>query len=474
MAYSNDMVLALPPPLKGTAEGGRGGKTRADMAKQQHKKQQRLHPKSQPFDPDDLRRRLHVVIAEQEAQKEKRQRERVDALPAKKAQVQRDRDAQHLYIEHLAATSATRALSEMAVRAGRPVTMPKPKSKPSLQDKLRLKSSKIATSDIEDTSAGTGTGASYRHVPEEAAAQFSRTATSERMREKSLVHSLSKAALRFYVDGVSSAERVAIESSITPGKQRNLLQRARSQRDRHHGRNQFQGARVSGDDGRRSSKYWPGGISEAAILEEDGISALADLHLHAHNQNPGDDGDVHSSDETLVDAVTANQHRIDWTQSDEMLPHEKKGMRLPPLLRKTSSILTLKGKLGHSRKNSSDKDNNKLKIMTIREEEEEEAADDEGSTPMSPKSGSSGRPTPRQTCRIPEHSLGLGPPEGGEDDSNVGGCSISAPVSSPQGGEYCKYCKYTMEASSISTKVAVRENTAIIAVVLSTITTCRP
>jgi hypothetical protein len=99
---------------------------------------------------------------------------------------------------------------------------------------------------------------------------------------------------------------------------------------------------------------------------------------------------VHSSEETLVNAATALEHRIDWTQSDEMMPHEKKGLKLSPLLRKTSSILTLKGKLGHLRRNSSDKEN-KLSIVTILEDcdEEAEAEADDGSTPMSPNSGSS-------------------------------------------------------------------------------------
>jgi hypothetical protein len=395
MAYSNEMTLALPQLIKGTAEGGGRGKTR-----QQYKKQQRSHPKSQPFDPEDLRRRLYVVIAEREAQQEKRQREWVDALPAKKAQVEREGDAQHLYIERFAATSAARSSSETVARSGRSLSMalamsmPKPKAKSSLQDKLRHKPSKTATYEIEPAGTGTNSGAGYRHVPEQAAAQFSRTATSDGMREKSLVHSLSKAALRFYTDGVSSADREAIKSSITPGKQQSLLQRARSQRDRQHGRNQFQGPKSAGDDGISWRRLSRSIVSETAIPEEDGVSTLADLHLHTH-PNPGDNIRDVQSDETLVDALTANQHRIDWTQSDEMLPHEKKGMnmKLPPLLRKTGSILTLKGKFGHSRKNSSDKENDKLRIVTILEEdceekEEEEDADD-GSTPMSPNSGSS-------------------------------------------------------------------------------------
>ncbi|RYC60607.1 hypothetical protein CHU98_g5610 [Xylaria longipes] len=382
MAYSNEMALALPPILKGTAP-------RIDGIRQQYKKQ-RPHPKSQPFDPEDLRRRLYVVIAEREAQNEKRQRQRVDAMPAKWAQVERERDAQHLYIERLASKNATWSAPDMTVPTRRPGAQPKLRSQSSLHNKLRCRTSFVGPSE-PDTNKSPST---YRHVPEQAAAQFSRTTTSSGMQgNKSLAHSLSKAALRFYMEGASSANRQAIESSITPGKQRNLLQRTRTQKEQQHGRNQFQGPRMAGDESavrRRLSKSGPG-AGEATIAEEDGISALADLHLHTYRDQDSSDYPL-SNEDTLVDATTANEHRVDWSQSDELLPHEKKSVKLPPLLRKTGSILTLKGKLGHLRKNSGDKENNKLRIVTIQEDcdEQAEAEADDGSTPMSPRSGGSG------------------------------------------------------------------------------------
>ncbi|KAI0542163.1 hypothetical protein GGR58DRAFT_340759 [Xylaria digitata] len=381
MAYSNEISLAFPPSLKGTA----GGAPRIDMAtKQQFRKQGRPHPKSQPFDPEDLRRRLYVVIAEREAQNEKRQRQRVDALPAKWAQVEREENTQQTYIERLAAINAAWTVSDMATPSRRAS-----KSQSSVQDKLRRSSAEIPS-----TVADANECPKYRHIPEQAAAQFSRTTTSGSMQsDKSVVHSLSRAALRFYAEGTSSADRSAIESSITPGKQRRILQRTRSQQDRQHTRNQFQDSRVAGDEAvpwRRSSKSGPGAGEKTILEEADGVSALADLHLHAYpNQGESaENKELHSSEETLVDAATANEHRIDWSQSDEMLPHEKRGVKL---LKKTTSILTLKGKLGHLRKDS--KENNKLRIVTIQEDcdEQAEADADDGSTPMSPNSGTSGR-----------------------------------------------------------------------------------
>ncbi|KAI0513169.1 hypothetical protein F5B22DRAFT_647982 [Xylaria bambusicola] len=415
MAYSNEISVALPPSMRGVV----GGVPRIDMTKQQLRKPQRHHPKSQPFDPEDLRRRLYVVIAEREAQSEKRQRQRVDAMPAKWAQVERERDTQQLYIEHLAATTATTWMPEVTAPPRRPsTTVPKSRlQQPSAQDKLRQRNSMIAApSELSDNPTDTTECPKYRHIPEQAAAQFSRTTTSGGMQgEKSTVHSLSRAALRLYVEGTSSADRSAIDSSITPGFQRKILQRAQSQRDRQYGRNQFQESRM--DEAmpwRRSSKS---GASDKGKIEEESkgnISALADLHLHAFpnqgdaladNSNNNNNGS-HSSEETLVDAATANEHRVDWTQSDEMLPSEKKGVKF---LRKTTSILTLKGKLGHLRRNSNGENNakegvdngesgNKLRIVTIQEacDEQAEADADDGSTPMSPHSGTSssrsGRP----------------------------------------------------------------------------------
>ncbi|KAI1294034.1 hypothetical protein F5Y03DRAFT_399778 [Xylaria venustula] len=393
MAYSKEISLALPPSTKNMV----GGADRIDMAKPQFRNK-RPHPKSQPFDPEDLRRRLYVVIAEREAQNETRQRQMVDALPAKWAQVERDQDAlQHMYIERLAASSAAAWMPELTAPPRRPVKTISKSKQQSSEDKSRNRHSIVVPSEVNMEEAP-----KYRHIPDQAAAQFSRTTTSCGMQsDKSAVHSLSQAALRLYVQGASSADRSAIDSSITPGKQRKILQRARSKQERQHGRNQFQDSRITGDDAipwRRSSKSGPG--DRRASEPQDGtVSALADLHLHAYpSQGDVDAGMRPSSDETLVDTATANEHRVDWTQSDEILPHEKRGAKL---LRKTTSILTLKGKLGHRRKNSAgdinrdgegENDNtDRIRIVTIPEDRDEQAeADaDDGSTPLSPHSGTS-------------------------------------------------------------------------------------
>ncbi|KAI1175730.1 hypothetical protein F4777DRAFT_578697 [Nemania sp. FL0916] len=476
MAYSNELALGIPPLRKSTSRFDPG--RQQQQQPQQYKRPQRLHPKSQPFDPDDLRRRLYVVMAEREAQDVKRQRHRVDALlPAKRAQGEREYDIQpqqqhrHTFIEHLTTSTTTKAHAMTWPEPGHdyppiwgpasaPVSKPPPSSS-SRKDKTRLRRTKIAAPSEPSQppaaenlqtppDASTG-GVGYRHVPDQAATQFSRTTTSTGMQSKdnnnnnnnktsssssTAVHRLSKAAVKFHSEGVSAADRQLIDSSITPGRQRSLIQRARTEHERLQARNQFQqtaGSPVDETAGgggapwrrRRSSA----GVGETGVIVEEkegtgGISALADLHLHGYpshgegNGNGGGNGggDLHSSEETLVDAHTANEHRIDWAQQDEMLPSERRKSSVSVgglgLLRKTSSsILTLKGRLtgGHSRKNSHDDTtahgNNKhgrdgaLRIVTTIAEEHvanvgdgDEQDGDDGSTPMSPNSPPSNRP----------------------------------------------------------------------------------
>jgi len=435
MAYYNDLALAMPPPPAGMA--GRG--YRSDIPKGHNKRQTKPRGKSQPFDPEDLRRRLYMVIAEQEAQEARRQKQRgrVDSLRAKKAQLKKEDEREE--IDNLRLQRMGPSPTKTAPWQGRPAPIPKSRSrsrsktrsKNSLQDKPRPKPTTIVMSEVDASiNAAKATEAGFPYVPAQAATQFRRTTTSERMREKSLVHSLSKAALRFYAEGTTTADREAIQSSLTPGKQQNILRRARGRRDRQHVRNQFQGsqANMGGGEGgggprRRLNRAGgqAGGVHEIAIIEEDELSALADLHLHslAAGQGQGrgekdDDSELFSSEDTLIDPAAAIERRIDWTQSDELMPHERRGGGMtkltPLLLRKTSSILKLGGKLGgHLRRNSTDDrdsseiENNtsKLRIVTtnipehherhvvVHHNEEAEAEADDGSTPMSPNSGSS-------------------------------------------------------------------------------------
>ncbi|KAI1329315.1 hypothetical protein F5Y16DRAFT_397499 [Xylariaceae sp. FL0255] len=416
MSYVQDMTRA--PMFHPRDTSGK-----AEVSRYHPRKQHNGRSKSSPLDADDLRRRLYVVIAEREAKNEQRQREMVDSLPAKDAQMQREKSVrqqerhqqqQKQINQHQNPASrhmnpgTTLMTMEMPVSAQIPLrtaTASKPpKSKSSLQDKLRHKHSKTASSRIEHNNVSAqDADCTRQYIPQSAAAQFARTTTSVEAK-KSLVHGLSAAALRFHTQGSTTADRDALvlgDSTITPAKQRGLLHRVHKQRDLLHERNQFQepSSKIFGEKSEESGnshlmswRHWNGPSGgflyhsnnnnnnnqqapplgkaiEAMILDDHGadMRALVDLNngrycYNEYNRNGNGNGNGNerqSSGDTLVDKMArAMEHRIDWTQSDEMLPHEKRGvlqLKTHPLLRKTSSIWTLKGRLGgHRRKKSGD------------------------------------------------------------------------------------------------------------------------
>ncbi|KAI1431743.1 hypothetical protein GGR50DRAFT_42703 [Xylaria sp. CBS 124048] len=394
MAYSRELASAFPPPMKMQVPA-----PISETGKQRRQFQRRSQ--SMPFDPDDLSRRLLVVLAEREAEKEKdlRRQKRADAfLHPRRAQAAREHH--HPYLEgNTNATTAkttrtTWAVSDATAHAERPS---KPKSKPSLQERLRHRAfaSSSSTALVPPAPAPApappqlGHAANvavngitvYRHVPEQAAAQFSRTTTAANMPHETEVPSLSASALRFYSEGTSSVHH---ENTTSPAKQRTFLQRARDHRERLRTRNQFQDPIPDGNESRRASRSGPGGVGEV----DGAASALADIHLHAfpnQGQRVGDNGQPLSSEDTLVDGVLAAERRADWTQRDELPPRESRRKGLHPLLRKTTSLLTLNGRL------SRNSGKNQLRVVTVEEEVDEqgEQADaevDDGSTPISPGS----------------------------------------------------------------------------------------
>ncbi|KAI1084402.1 hypothetical protein F5B20DRAFT_576541 [Whalleya microplaca] len=366
-----------------------------DTRKQNYTRHHR-HAKSQPFDADDLRRRLHVVIAEQEEKElqERKRRARLEALE-RVPQEKHDSATDEHAIEESDTTSLkltrpvadgtsfaarmakdNRATADSPLRANtnRSSGRSKPKS---LQDKLRRKSSR----GVEPTAEHAEKPTPYHHVPQEAAAQFARTATAISVGDRSLVHSLSQAALSYHMEGSRPSDRAELEASMTPAQQQRALRRAQSYREKLHERNQFQQAHVPQAEERSSSeeslqhnaaassrgKASGCGRSERQnsfgnILEDE---VLAVVHPPpAIHDLPADQI---SSEETLVvDPATANEHRVDWTQSDEV--YEKPKRTKSPLLRKADSIWTLKARLGNFTKQSHH-NNNRGEKPVVREKE---------------------------------------------------------------------------------------------------------
>ncbi|KAI2625498.1 hypothetical protein GGS21DRAFT_304930 [Xylaria nigripes] len=367
MAYSNELVGGMPPMIRWQPQ-----------QLQPRRQQLRQNLKSQPFDPDDLRRRLNLVIAEREAQ-EKRQKREADTLAEKRTHGEKEHRPNLEGGLTTAVTKTTWAVSEATAHAERPSKL---KAKPSLQDRLRYKA--FATAAARTDEVG------YRHVPEHAAAQFSRTTSATGRQPDSHIERLSSSAFCNYSEGATSSHCENIEPNVMPSKRRSLLQRARGHRER-------QEESVDGDDAisrRRSCRSRPR-PGEATRVEADGAPATTDLRLRTYQSHVGDDGGILSSADTLIDSTAVNEHRVDWTQRDELPLREKRGMRFHPLLRKTTSILTLKGKLVKLRRGS--EKNKVAAVVAIQEEVAERAEDvevddvdaDDGSTPMSPDSENS-------------------------------------------------------------------------------------
>ncbi|CAJ2511079.1 Uu.00g067040.m01.CDS01 [Anthostomella pinea] len=361
---------------------------------------QRRSPRSQPaFEAEDLRRRLYVVLAEQEARRAMRKREVRPESTAAKKEADDDKtqspsdsaiDTTETAKPEAAPAQQVRRGKSLAARATKEsnkdktdIIKPSPDAKlrrsidivkpspdannlrrsRSLHDRLRRKPSSRAATTAEAIPHMPTTP--YHHVPQEAAAQFARTATAGSMRDKQVVHSLSQSAMKFYLEG-SPSERADLDSSITPAAQQQALRSAQSHREKLHVRNQFQNpgriAETEESEHKRHSiparKSAPGprpsnrkSIYGAGVdmADDEDFGRLHHLHHH-HGMNDFRVNDV-SSDETLVvDTTLVNMHRVDWTQSDEMHHthfHTRHNHEKPqgPSLRKADSIWTLKGRL---------------------------------------------------------------------------------------------------------------------------------
>ncbi|KAI1388286.1 uncharacterized protein F4822DRAFT_240769 [Hypoxylon trugodes] len=303
---THDHQISLAAPA-------RQAPTKPDPYRQRH----RRNPKSQPFDADDLRQRLYLVIMEREAMEEGKKRERIEEEKrAKKAQAGKT----HLPSDSSFAARMARSESTAESKGSRLI------SKPSI---LRRKASKA----VESTPP-------YHHVPQEAAAQFARTATAHSMRERASVHSLSHSQSQAQDTGINPAQQNRALERALSHRTRGLEERRSSEDSWNRDRRRPISSSSSKAGPRRKSSNHFGNIMEDETLPVRSNVVIIDPPI-----------DEISSEETLVvdPAVAVNEHRVDWTQSDEMCQKRRSSagtIGRIPLLRKADSLWTLKGKLG--------------------------------------------------------------------------------------------------------------------------------
>ncbi|KND94481.1 hypothetical protein TOPH_00898 [Tolypocladium ophioglossoides CBS 100239] len=357
--------MSYPPEYRATA-------TRSYHRPAKATSRQKLRPSQlQPFDPDELTRRLYTVIAEQKAHSERKKQARAEA----------ERRARHYPSGADTDKYKDKDAAPLTVVKEKPPNLPtqqhktddKHKGEP---QKVKLERTASKTSKGPGHNEGEdGNSSSYRHIPQVAASQFARTTTVESPTDRLLVHKLSKKAMKFHMEGPNANPEIrAVGPDASPFEQARALRRAQSMRERQYERNQCH--------------HMPT-LATTAEVDEKQAARLPHRHtfetyLKVEGMDPEEKKDVRrrstgsilgrtesppvgafempaglipavqrcESDEVIVDP--SEHHRVDWTQSDEARVWPIPIATSPPPLRKPESRWTLRGRLGSFTKHGKD------------------------------------------------------------------------------------------------------------------------
>lgn len=329
---------------------------------QNHRESKKQKPT--PFDPDDLCRRLQVVLAEEKAYAERKRRSRANI----DRPVVKDDDGKRIGREvplEITAYQATATKSAQVTAARRSVLS-------SSAAKRRSKATEeglIAPPEPPEKEDQ----ASYHHVPSVAATQFARTTAHELSSDKSIVHKLSRKAMKFHMEGPNA--RADTMANAAPDEQAKMMHRVREEREKTYGRNQFQHPaailEAAGDvDDRQDRDACYRQTFDSHFRAKHGVqdesdqpykprlsSSSARAYQHAGTRESADYPagiyPVLSQDDAENQSVPTriDDHRVDWTQSDE-----KTLEPLSPTLRKADSRWTLRGRLSFHRGSKSEKE----------------------------------------------------------------------------------------------------------------------
>lgn len=340
----------------------------------------------QPFDPDELTRRLYTVLAEQNIQAERRRRAKVEALDRKAREAKEAKSAAAK--KAAGEKSFSRAPPDGPTAAykktdGEKSSVRAPPDGPSTAKLPWSKSSPPRAPPKESTPRTSSSGAAehpgaYRHVPQEAAKQFTRTTTAGSMRDVglNLGRKPSKRSVKHQPEGFSDRPAaVGSEPTGAPHDQTRILRHAHSQRERLREGNKLQSSRIEEEVPEGSELR--DGILELPTLGADfghrtldkqqqkaarrnstGNLLLATPPEEANHRHslialepPAEDGEDAAPSEPDP-SMAQEHHRVDWTQSDEATNRSR--LLLSPLLRRADSIWALKGRLGNTNKHNRD------------------------------------------------------------------------------------------------------------------------
>lgn len=377
------------------------------------------------FDPEELTRRLYLVLADQKAHTQSR-RARAEEARLKGPRSWTGRRQSNDAAGGGSKEAATRETS--AAHSSKQTSL-KPTGSVSSGELGRKKSSKPGAAERNESPRAAqprdahapkaaapepaAHASGYHHVPQEAAKQFQRTTTVDGMRDShggssSLAHKLSKQALKLHLAAGAAAHSSSLRAAATSDDhtkpispvERLLKDRERVDDWRSRIPEEPEAAEMSEEREERAEyqaapQYQPHSFHAelARLSRPTAAAATAEHHLHLHpDQNRRNStGDILARAEdnrlsmVLVErpslladvledpataalepelAVAVDEHRVDWTQSDEtaaaeaamtintsaQVPTTAQQQRhkplLSPLLRKADSIWTLRGRLG--------------------------------------------------------------------------------------------------------------------------------
>lgn len=379
---------------------------------------------SRALDPEDLTRRLQVVLAEQKAvaEKKKRARAAVEAeRQANAAAAARNASALHpgLHGIPLGPTAPSTYIQKKQITAskslGKLISRDSSEHGPKTEKKVGMKNSTTSSSNrnSEDTAPS-----NYRHVPQFAASQFARTTTTETVTEKHLLHKLSRQAMKFHMEGPNAMASMA-SSDLTPSEQNKALRRVQSMRERQYERNQFQHnhtlATTAEIDEKPASpatahtfqEYHKSKDEPSKELRRRSVGAILGMMISADSE-PARKSLSSTENQSITNhsdvlPVNVEEHRVDWTQSDEAAilhqqqKHESQQPQQQPQqlqqpqqpikantnqngLRKSESRWALRTKLGNFGKKSD-------KLSSPTEEKDEESPVESPKSPLAKAGG---------------------------------------------------------------------------------------
>ncbi|KAK1996149.1 hypothetical protein LX36DRAFT_580989 [Colletotrichum falcatum] len=303
-----------------------------------------------PFDPEELSQKLAKVLADQRLHAERRRRSRSEAAAVVTGLTAAIPQGQGAHLPH--ASLAREYLEKGSLRPGHSVTRPRTEPlsvrpiRETVEPSPARPKSKTSDDDCRSSqSAGKGSsrrkgsdGERHHFIPQFAASQFTRTATSENMSDsKGLVRKLSRTALR-----LAQGHRERHQERVNVQRER-IPETAEIGNDRNHHRHTIEGTLGAG---------WTAEARQARAMRR---MSTGELLMAWDSEDPS----PHPDDTADIPAPEQNpyEHRVDWTQSDEIQPQPKP----KPSLRKADSIWALKNKLGvfakHGRDENHSRDN---------------------------------------------------------------------------------------------------------------------